>query len=78
MDVSERRVRRSELYLADEVFLTGTAAHITPVGQLDNRPIGTGEAGPITEKLRGLYAGAIRGNNDKYMEWCTAIALESF
>ncbi len=78
LDVSERRVRRSELYLADEVFLTGTAAHITPVGQLDNRPIGSGEVGPITDELRGLYAGAIRGNNDKYSEWCTAIALESF
>ncbi len=78
LDVSERHIRRSELYLADEVFLTGTAAHITPVGQLDNRPIGAGGVGPITEELRGLYATAIRGNNDKYMEWCTAIALESF
>ena len=48
IDVIERRINRSELYLADEVFLTGTAAHLTPVGRIDNRDIGDGETGPLT------------------------------
>lgn len=77
LDVIERRIRRSELYLADEVFLTGTAAHITPVGKIDNRPVGKGEVGPITEKLRNIYANAVRGNNSKYAYWCYSITLET-
>ena len=77
LETVERRIRRSELYLADEVFLTGTAAHITPVGYLDNRPIGDGEVGPITRSLRDLYADVVRGNNPKYMQWCTEAPMES-
>lgn len=71
--VEERRIRRSELYLADEVFLTGTAAHITPVGELDNRPIGDGGVGPITQQIRDLYLHLIRGGNPKYEHWTTAV-----
>ncbi len=71
--IVERRIRRSELYLADEVFLTGTAAHITPVGELDNRPIGNGGIGPITQKLRDLYLNLIRGDNRKYEHWTTVV-----
>ena len=77
VDVVERRVHRSELYLADEIFLTGTAAHVTPVGHLDDRPIGDGTVGPITKSLQDLYASAIRGNNPKYMHWCSAVAVEA-
>ena len=77
LEIVERHVRRSELYLADEIFLTGTAAHITPVGYLDNRPIADGEVGPITRSLRDLYAEVVRGNNPKYMQWCTEALLES-
>ena len=73
LQVLERRIRRSELYLADEVFLTGTAAHITPVGELDNRPIGNGSVGTITEQLRDLYLDLIRGGNPKYEQWTTAV-----
>ena len=73
LKVVERGIRRSELYLADEVFLTGTAAHITPVGELDNRPIGNGGVGPITQRLRDLYLDLIRGNNPKYFDWTVAI-----
>ena len=76
IEIVERTIRRSELYLADEVFLTGTAAHVTPVGELDNRPIGDGGVGPITKKIRDLYLEAIRGNNPKYIDWCTGVALE--
>ena len=78
IDVVERHIRRSELYLADEVFLTGTAAHVTAVGELDNRPIGEGGVGPITRKLRDLYAEVVRGNNEDYLHWCTPVTLESF
>ena len=76
IDVVERRIRRSELYLADEVFLTGTAAHITPVGSLDRRPIGEGGVGPMTTKIRDAYLELIRGNNPKYLHWCTEVPLE--
>jgi branched-chain amino acid aminotransferase len=76
LDVVERGIRRSELYLADEVFLTGTAAHITPVGELDSRPIGNGGVGEITGKLHDLYVDLIRGNNPKYLHWCTGVSLE--
>ena len=76
IDVVERVIRRSELYLADEVFLTGTAAHITPVGSLDRRPIGDGEVGPITQRLLDIYVGLIKGANPKYKDWCTEIPME--
>jgi branched-chain amino acid aminotransferase len=76
LEIVERTIRRSELYLADEVFLTGTAAHVTPVGELDNRPIGEGGVGPITRQVRDLYLEAIRGNNPKYIDWCSGVVLE--
>ena len=71
--VDERRIHRSELYLADEVFLTGTAAHITPMGELDNRKINGGGVGEITKKLQDVYFEAVKGNNEKYMDWCTPV-----
>ena len=70
LKVVERRMHRSELYLADEVFLTGTAAHLTAVGELDNRKIGSGGMGPITRKLQDMYFDIVVGNNPRYMHWC--------
>ena len=75
LEVVERHIRRSELYLADELFLTGTAAHVTPVGELDNRPVGDGGVGPITASLRDMYADVVRGENSKYMHWCTEVRV---
>ena len=75
MELEERRIRRSELYFADEVFLTGTAAHIQAVGELDNRPIGTGAVGEVTSKINVIYQKAIRGENPKYSDWCTEIKI---
>ena len=75
IEVIEARIRRSELYFADEVFLTGTAAHIQAVGTLDNRKIGSGESGPITNKINEIYQMAIRGQNPNYMDWCTAVNI---
>ena len=72
LEVVERTVDRSELYLADEVFLTGTAAHLTPVVELDNRAIANGEAGPISTKLQKMYFDIVFGRNPKFQHWCTA------
>ncbi len=74
LEVVQRRINRSELYLADEVFLTGTAAHLTSVGHIDNRAIGTGETGHITKKLQDIYFDCVTGDNPKYMHWCTAVS----
>ena len=73
IDVIQRRINRSELYLADEVFLTGTAAHLTPVGRIDNRDIGDGEIGPLTQQLQDVYFECVTGNNPDYMDWCTGV-----
>ena len=77
VDVVQRRIHRSELYLADEIFLTGTAAHVTPVGRLDDRAVGDGETGPTTQRIQQIYQGVIRGDNPKYLDWCTAVAVEA-
>ncbi|MDA1036026.1 MAG: branched-chain amino acid transaminase [Chloroflexi bacterium] len=66
LKVEERPVDRSELYTADEVFLTGTAAHIQGVGSVDHRPVGSGGIGPITKKLQDLYFPIVRGQNPRY------------
>jgi branched-chain amino acid aminotransferase len=73
IETVERQIPRSELYTADEVFMTGTAAHLTPVVEIDRRTIGTGEYGPLTTKLMGLYHDIIRGNSDRYRDWCTPV-----
>jgi len=71
MDTVERPIDRSELYIAEECFLTGTAAHITPVIEIDHRKVGNGKAGEITTKLQQLYFDVIRGRSSKYLDWCT-------
>ena len=73
IETIERNITRYELYTADECFLTGTAAHITPVAEIDHRKIGNGEIGQITKKLQKIYSDVIRGNNPKYLDWCTAV-----
>lgn len=71
VDTVERSIDRSELYTADECFMTGTASHVTPVLEVDHRPVGgTGQIGPLTRKLMKLYFDLIQGRNPKYMEWC--------
>jgi len=73
IEVVERPIDRSELYLAEEAFLTGTAANITALNEVDHRQIGDGEIGEITKKLQKLYADVIRGRNQKYLRWCTPV-----
>jgi branched-chain amino acid aminotransferase len=72
--VVERQVPRSELYSAEEVFLTGTAAHLTPVQEVDGRVIGSGQTGDVTRRLMALYHEIIRGNSTTYGAWCTPVA----
>lgn len=73
IETVERQIARNELYTADELFMTGTAAHITPIVEVDHRPIADGNTGPITRQLMDLYQGVIRGRNKKYLGWCTAV-----
>jgi branched-chain amino acid aminotransferase len=71
IDTMERSIGRNELYIADECFLTGTAAHVTPVIEIDHRRIGEGAIGEITKKLQQLYFDVVRGKNPRYIDWCT-------
>ncbi len=71
METVERDIDRSELYVGEECFMTGTAAHVTPVVELDHRPIGDGKMGPVTKRLVQLYFDIITGRNPKYASWCT-------
>jgi branched-chain amino acid aminotransferase len=73
IETIERSIPRSEIYTAEECFLSGTAAHLSPVFELDNRPIGSGGIGPLTRQLMELYSAIIRGNNPRYRDWCTAV-----
>jgi len=73
IDTIEKKIGLVELYNADECFLTGTAAHLTPVAEIENTRIGTGKPGEITVKLQKLYFDVIRGNKDKYIDWCTPV-----
>ena len=74
IDTIERSVDRSELYLAEECFFSGTAAHITPIIEIDHRPIGTGAIGKFTAELQKLFGEVILGRNTKYAEWYTFVA----
>ena len=73
IETLERPINRNELYTADECFLTGTAANITPVAEIDRRKVSNGEVGGVTGKLKEIYSDVIRGNNTKYLEWCTQV-----
>ncbi len=70
----ERKVDRTELYVADEILLCGTGVQIAPVVNVDHRPIGTGEVGPIAKQLQDLYFDIVRGKRPEYREeWCTPV-----
>jgi branched-chain amino acid aminotransferase len=73
IDIIEKRITRDEVYIADEAFFSGTAAEVTPIRELDNRSIGDGGRGPVTEKLQTLYFDAVHGRVDQYKNWLTYI-----
>jgi branched-chain amino acid aminotransferase len=71
--VIEKRITRDEMYCADEAFFTGTAAEITPIRELDDRRIGEGSRGPVTEKLQSLFFEVVAGRSEKYQRWLTPV-----
>jgi branched-chain amino acid aminotransferase len=73
LTVVERSIDRSEIYLCEEFFLTGTAAQVTVVTRVDYRPIGTGGMGPVGAQLRKLFMDIVRGNNPRYAHWNEAV-----
>lgn len=73
IEVIEKRITRDELYCADEAFFTGTAAEVTPIRELDNRQIGIGSRGPVTEKLQSLFFDVVAGKAPQYQHWLTRV-----
>ena len=73
LDVVERSIDRTEVFIAEELFLTGTAAQVTAVTKIDHRPVGMGVMGPIATKLRTMYEDILRGKNKKYEHWNVAV-----
>jgi branched-chain amino acid aminotransferase len=73
LTVRETRITRDQLWLADEVFFTGTAAEITPVREVDNRAIGEGGVGPITKKLQTKFFDIVRGSDNSHPDWLTVV-----
>ncbi|WBE25992.1 branched-chain amino acid transaminase [Denitrificimonas caeni] len=74
IEIVEKRITRDEVYIADEAFFTGTAAEVTPIREVDNRQIGIGRRGPITEVLQKAYFDLVTGETDAYPEWRTIVS----
>jgi branched-chain amino acid aminotransferase len=70
LDVVERPIDRTEVYLAEEIFFCGTGVQIAAITKVDHRPVGTGQMGPVTGKLRNIYFDMVRGRSPKYREMC--------
>jgi branched-chain amino acid aminotransferase len=73
LTVVERQVGRTEVYVADEVFLCGTGAQVSPVIEVDRRPVGSGKMGPVTARIQQVYFDVVKGNHGKYRHWCTPV-----
>lgn len=68
-EVVEQNIARSELYMADEIFFTGTAAEVTPIKEVDRRPVGNGKPGPVTKSLQARFLDIVKGKDKKYLAW---------
>ena len=68
-EVKEQTLLRSDLYVADEAFLTGTAAEVVPIASVDDRVVGTGKPGDMTKQLQGAFFSIVRGEDKRYGEW---------
>jgi branched-chain amino acid aminotransferase len=73
--VVERDLARAELYLAEEVFLSGTAAELVPVREIDDHAIGTGEPGPVTRELQRVFDDALHGRDERYLDWLDLVKV---
>jgi branched-chain amino acid aminotransferase len=71
--VIEKRITRDEVYTADEAFFTGTAAEVTPIRELDDRTVGSGEPGEVTRRLQELYFDQVHGRREKHADWLTYV-----
>ncbi|MGQ9597986.1 MAG: branched-chain amino acid transaminase [Anaerolineae bacterium] len=69
----EREIDRSEIYICDEAFLTGTGVQIAAITRVEHRPVGSGAIGPVVTRLRELYFDVVRGKNPKYQHWCSPV-----
>jgi branched-chain amino acid aminotransferase len=74
MRLVEERFTRDELYIADEAFFTGTAAEITPIREVDNRTIGSGKPGPVTQELQSAFFDIVHGKDGRHADWLTPVA----
>jgi branched-chain amino acid aminotransferase len=72
--VTARRITRDDLYIADELFFTGTAAEVTPIREVDGRQIGAGKRGPVTESLQKAFFNLVQGKDKKHMDWLSPVA----
>ena len=68
-DVIEESITRTDLYYADEIFMTGTAAEVTPIREVDDRPVGDGRPGPVTKRAQEMFMDAVTGANERYADW---------
>jgi branched-chain amino acid aminotransferase len=75
LELVERDLARAELYLADEVFMTGTAAELTPIREIDDHAIGTGEPGPVTRQLQKVFEDALYGRDPRYAAWNDVVSV---
>ncbi len=73
VEVQERTVDRTEAYLADEMFMCGTGAQVTPITQIEHRPVGDGEIGPLTARLRDRFMDVVHGRDERYLDWLTPV-----
>jgi branched-chain amino acid aminotransferase len=73
LEIREKRITRDEVYVADEAFFTGTAAEVTPIREVDDRSIGSGRRGPITERLQTLYFDQVHGRREDHPEWLALV-----
>ena len=73
LPVIEKRITRDEVYSADEAFFTGTAAEVTPIRELDNRAIGTGDRGPVTARLQAMYFDCVQGRSPDHAAWLSHV-----
>ena len=73
LELQEKRITRDEVYVADEAFFTGTAAEVTPIRELDDRAIGNGIRGPVTERIQSLFFDCVFGRNQDHGDWLTPV-----
>jgi branched-chain amino acid aminotransferase len=73
IEVVERSIDRTEVYVAEEMFFSGTAAGVTIITKVDHRPVGSGKPGPVATKLKDLLDDAVRARNPKYEHWNVAV-----